>query len=248
MVGIAWIGIVMGLAQLAAAVPLDLADPSPRWIEVRFEVSPADQPGRLDREWSEPRRAYLAPDPAGDAIQIRIPAAVIEAHLRSTGTDAIEGSFSEFVWTLEPASGRVLGADLSGRVREEIRLGPIRSSVQIEIEVEMTTEAGAGFEPGHGIMGVPTNRFCAPEPPDDGCVGVTPVRFEPSRGYVNAVGSLRARSKIIEIRTFSPLGEVEFLELRPRATETVISGTSRSEALCSGPFSDPCRIDLGGDS
>ena len=238
----------MGLAQLASAVPLDLADPSPRWIEVRFEVSPADQPGRLDREWSEPRRAYLDPDPAGDAIRIRVPAPVIEAHLRSTGTEPVEGSFSEFVWTLEPGSGRVLRAELSGRVREEIRLGPIRSSVQIEIEVDMTTEARAGFEPGHGILGVPTNRFCAPEPPDTGCVGVAPVRFEPSRGYVNAVGSLRARSKIVEIETFSPLGEVEFLEKTRRSAETVISGASPAEALCSGPFSDPCRIDLGGES
>lgn len=238
----------MGLASLATAGPLDLEDRSPRWIEVRFEISPAEQPGQLDRDWSEPREAYLEPDPRGSGVRIRIPAEVIEAHLRSTGTDAIEGSFSDFVWTLDPRSGHVLGAVLSGRVREDVRLGPIRTSVQIEIEVEMTTEAQAGFEPGHGIMGVPTNRLCAPDAPESGCIGVAPVRFEPSRGYVNAVGSLRARSKLIEISTFSPLGEVEFLERATRSAETVISGTSRSESVCSGPFSGPCRTDLGGES
>lgn len=279
-------GLVAGAAE---AEPIDLRDVRARWIEVRFEVSPSDQPGTLDRSWSRPRRAYLEPvvlepaatpdrgildgaglERAATLVQIRIPAAEIEAHLRSTGTDTVPGSFSEFVWILDPESGHVRRADLSGRVREEIRLGPFRSSAQIEISVEMNTERDGGFEPGHGILGIPTHRFCTPAASSTGpsaggpavtrnpgervgsaqedCVGVPPVPFDPERGYVNAVGSVLARTAITQVRAFSPLGEVEFLEQSVRGTESVVSGTSEPEALCSGPFIGPCAAGLGGES
>ncbi|MBJ22515.1 MAG: hypothetical protein CL933_24150 [Deltaproteobacteria bacterium] len=245
-----WIVLVSWLAQQAAARPLDLTDPSPRWIEVHFEVSPADEPGSLDQEWSAPRPGYLEPDPGSSpvALRIRIPADQIESHLRSIGTDAIVGSFSEFVWTLDPETGHVLEAAMTGRVRERLRFGPIRASAQVEIRVEMTTSARAGFEPGHGIMGVNTNRFCVPDHSRAHCVGVDPVRFDPTRGYVNAVGSVSARTPLAEIRAFSPLGEVKFLERAAPETETVVSGTSQAKALCSEAFDDPCGVNLGGES
>lgn len=247
---VTWIGIVLacGFAQQAIAEPLDLSDPRPRWIEVRFEISPPDEPGSLDRKWSERRLAYFEPA-AGDAVvEIRIPAAEIEAQLRSAGTDAIPGSFSEFVWTLDPRTGHVLAAGMTGRVRKPIQFGPIRTSAQIEIRVEMTTEGRAGFDPDAGILGVRTNRFCSPGNSDSDCVGVAPVRFDPARGYVNAVGSLRAKSFLAEIRAFSPLGEVKFLERSAAGTESIVSGTSQAEAVCSEGFDGPCRADLGGES
>lgn len=243
-----WIVVACAFAHQAVAQPLDLTDSSPRWIEVRFEVSPPDEPGSLDRKWSEPRAAYLDSDPTLAVVHIRIPSNEIETHLRSTGTDAIQGSFSEFVWTLDPETGHVLAARMTGQVREPIRLGPIRSSAQVEIRVEMTTEGGAGFEPDAGFMGVRTNRFCAPGHRKSGCIGVAPVRFDPTRGYVNAVGSVRARTSLVEIRAFSPLGEVKFLERDAVGTESVVSGTSQAEALCSAAFNGPCRVDLGGES
>ncbi len=247
-----FIGILIAscVAHQAFCRPLDLTDPSPRWIEVRFEISPADEPGSLDRKWSDPRQAYLETESRAGApiVRIRIPADEIEAQLRSAGTDAIPGSFSEFVWTLDPRTGHVLYAGMTGRVREPIRLGPFHSSAQVEIRVEMTTFDRAGFEPGRGILGIPTSRFCAPGHPESSCVGVRPVRFDPTRGYVNAVGSVRARTPLIEFRAFSPLGEVEFLERIVRGTEEVVSGTSPAEALCSAAFDDPCRVNLGGES
>ena len=251
-----WIGILgtclIGhlTAQQGHAEPLDLTNVHPRRIEVRFETSPADEPGSLDQEWSNLRAAYLEPGSTQSQVQIRIPAAEVEEQLRSEGTDAIAGTFSDFVWTLDTATGHVLAAGLSGRVREPIRIGLIRSSAQVEIRVEMATtaEQSAGFEPDAALMGVRTNRFCAPESLDPGCVGVAPIRFDPARGYVNAVGSLRAKSAFVEIRAFSPLGEVEFLEISRGGTESVVSGTSQTEALCSDAFTSPCRGHLGGES
>lgn len=265
------------LAAHASATPLDLADPTPRPVAVRFEVSPEDEPGALDRRWSVPRAAYLEPVPEpypdvrgelssatgsplatprpASLVRIRIPAAEVEAQLRSTGTDAVAGSFSEFVWTLDPRSGHVLEAALTGRVRERLRLGPIETAARIEIRVEMGTDRPAGFEPGHGFFGIRTNRFCAPEREDGRCVGVEPVPFDPRRGYVNAVGSVRAASAFAELQAFSPLGEVQFLERSADrgleeggGTRTARSGTSHPDAICSEKCVRPGRADLGGES
>ncbi len=271
------------------SVPLDLRDATPRWIDVRFETSPADAPGALDGRWSPSRRAWLEPVAPSDStrssamravdtdatgairprvFRIQIPAAEIEAQLRSTGTEVVPGSFSDFVWQLDRETGHVIRAELTGRVRERLRLGPFRSSARIDIRVEMSTAAAAGYEPGHGILGIPTNRFCPPDALRPGCVRVSPVAFDRTRGYVNAVGSVRAATPLAEIVAFSPLGEVELLERRqlmprapgeggvaseigisgPRAAESVISGASPAEDVCSVTFSGPCRTDLGGES
>jgi len=256
------IGLAACLAVLlctarALAAPLDLSDETPRWVEVRFEVSPPDQPGRLDSVWSAARRAYLEPDPERALVRIRVPASEVEAHLRSTGTDAVPGSFSEFVWVLDPGSGEVLEAVLSGRVRERVRLGFLRTSATIDISVEMTTRGTAGFASESNLLGIETQRFCRPDRADPGraCVAVAAARFDPERGYVNAVGSVRAATPILEIKAFSPLGEVRFSEaMSPPAqalgeSGSVASGVSRADAVCSAGFDDGCPAgDLGGES
>lgn len=238
------------LVTAARAEPLDLSDPTPRWIEVRFEISPEDAPGRLDHAWSPARRAFLEPIVGQRAIRIRIPREELERQLRSNGTDPVDGSFSEFVWTLDPATGHVLAAELSGRVREVFSLGFLRSAAEIEIRVEMTTRAVAGYRPVHQILGQPLHAFCAgPEQARD-CTLVQPSLYDPHRGYVNAVGSLRAVSALAHIQTFSPLGEVVFSESadNEKHGESRVSGASPHDAVCSGPFGGSCRPDLRGES
>jgi hypothetical protein len=251
------LGILATHATMAA--PLDLADPTPRWIEVRFEVSPAAEPGSLDVRWSEPRRAQIELVHETGALRIRIPADEVEAQFRSTGSEPIQGTFSDFVWLIDPVTGHVLTADLSGLVQRTIKLGPFSKAARVSIQVEMTTtEQAAGFVPGQGIFGIPTNPFCSPETSGDdghvdrhgdaGCVAVKPIRFDPARGYVNAVGSVRAGNAFAEIRNFSPLGEVKFLETAPSIIESAVSGSSQAEALCSQSLGRPCLADPGGES
>ena len=43
----------------ALAAPLDLLDATPRWVQVRFEISPPDAPGQLNEAWSRTRSAVL---------------------------------------------------------------------------------------------------------------------------------------------------------------------------------------------
>ena len=238
----------MVLAQGVIAAPLDLLDPTPRQIEVRFEVSPKEEPGRLNGAWSSPRSAFIESGPDEATIRIHIPTREIEAHLIATGTEPVPGSFSDFVWTLDARTGHVLTADLTGRVRQRFSLGPIRTSATVEIRVQMTTRDIGGFRPVNGLLGLQTNAFCLPSTQSSQCVAVDPIRFDPQSGYVNAVGSLVAVAPIAEIRTFSPLGEVRFSERHPQGAETVASGTSGPDAVCSGEFNGPCWADLGGES
>jgi hypothetical protein len=196
----------------SSAAAVDLADATPRWIEVRFEVSPADAPGRLDSTWSLPRAAFLEPKPGDHRIEIRIPASEIEAQLRSTGTDVVAGTFSDFVWTLDPASGHVLTAALTGRVRERLPLGWLTTHVEVAIRVEMTTHADAGFRSTRNPIGIEIHDYCAPNGASQGCTVVPAHPFDPARGYVNAVGRLVAAAALTEVQAFSPLGEVRFSE------------------------------------
>lgn len=222
-----WIG-GLALAIFAAGPgaaerpPLDLADPTPRPIEVRFEISPADQPGRLDTAWSEPRPGLLEPTGHPDQVRIRIPAPEMEAHLSSTGTLVVPGSFSDFVWILDRTSGHVVEAGLAGRIQERIGFGPLATRIAIDIRVDMSTRRGAGFRTGRAPFGIETHDFCSPEEGSRSCVPVASRRFDPQQGYVNAVGFIRAATPMAEVRAFSPLGEVRFSE---RPTEAIAQPT-----------------------
>ena len=238
--------VLLGVAPVSAE-PLDVNDPTPRWIEVRFEISPEEEPGSLDRHWSEPRRARVELGSSPAVLRIEIPAVEVEAQFRSTGADTIPGSFTEFIWVLDPVTGHVLAAEVRGEVREELSLGPFHAYAQVEISVEMNTARVVGYRPNQGIFGVNTNRFCKPAIDEGQCVPVAPIRFDPTRGYVNAVGMVRAASPLAEIRAFSPLGEVEFSERPNWIPDEVVSGPSRGEALCSHIFEQSCPTDLGGN-
>ncbi len=243
------------VATAASAVPLDLEDPTPRWIEVRFETSPADEPGRLDQEWSVARPAYLEPADGG-RIRIEVPAEILETHLQTTGTDAVPGTFGSFIWTLDVATGHVVEASLAGRIREPIDLGPMRTTVEVQIQVEMTTMRSGGFRPESSYLGKKAHRFCesALEASHE-CTLVPPLPLHPDSGYVNAIGSVRAATPFVRLRAFSPLGEARFSEREDRQSEEGhrdSGGDSRVlrdvNAVCFEAFDGPCRSVLGGES
>ncbi len=242
------VALALSLSGWASASPLDLGNPTPRWIEVRFEVSPADEPGSTDRAWSPYRRAWLSPAAGDSALEIRVPPEEVEDQLRSTGTDPVEGSFSAFVWRLDRHTGHVLDAGLTGRVREQVQLGPFRRTTEVAIDVAMTTFARAGYVSSSGALGIETHAYCQPSTRRARCTEVPAVPFDRARGYVNAVGMVRASAGLIEVRAFSPLGEVEFRERSTVPGESVVSGAPMGDGVCSAASRGLCPADLGEES
>lgn len=208
------LGVLLLLLPAAggAAEPLRLADPAPRWVAVRFEISPAAAPGQLDHRYSEPLHAWLEPLADPNRVRVRVPGPSVALRLFGDQNPEPE-SFSDFVWEFDAASGAVLSAAVSGTVRPELHLGFVRSRTRAEVEVSMTTLEVGGFEPTRRVLGQTVHRFCRVRSPR--CRTVETARLDPETGYVNAVGPLRVRSRWAELEQFSPLGEAIFEELPP---------------------------------
>lgn len=241
-------GCLVWATSAAAQAPIDLMNPEHRRVEVRFEISPDEAPGQLDRHWSVARPAILERSSDHQVIQIRIPAAEIEQQFRSMGRDPVPESFSDFVWTLDRTTGHVLEAAFEGRVRSELALGFLTTRAEVAIRVEMNTRLPAGYKAGREVLGNRMHGFCNALDRSRECTLVTPRPYDASRGYVNAVGFLRASSAVTKIRTFSPLGEVVFTELADKDGTSIVSGPMPHDAVCSGALRGACAPPLRGES
>jgi hypothetical protein len=208
-----------GIALIAAAFeplqalaePMDLRDPEPRWVQVRFELSPSDQPGQTDTVYSPPFAAWLEPGERPGEVSVTVDGRTVEQHLL-LDQEPRPGSFSDFVWIFDVETGHVRSARVSGAVRQRLQLGRASWKVTARIRIEMNTRSDAGFKKPANLMGQRVRRFCAAE--DSGSCTLVPARtYDPITGYVNAVGAIGADSGAIRIESFSPLGEAIFSEL-----------------------------------
>jgi hypothetical protein len=204
--------LVLGCWSLqAAAEPLDLLDPTPRPVYVVFEVSPVDRPDQLDARYGEPFVAWLEPAKQRERVRVTLDASSVERMMEAHQPK--RGTFSDFVWVFDPASGHVLSASLTGTLMTHLDWGLFTTRVETDIEVLMSTQQVGGFLRPRERLGQMIFAYCAGDEPD--CTSVRPRPYEPSSGYVNAVGEIVARSVVggIVARTFSPLGEAIFSEL-----------------------------------
>lgn len=218
---IGWLPVVLVLATGGAtaetpeatsgARPLDLRDTRPRLVSVRFEMSPADRPGQLDSVWSVPFAAWLEPGEDAGEVRIRIDGGIVERHLMRDYEPA-PGSFSDFVWNIDTATGHVRSASVAGRLVRHLRLGFTSWRVDADIRVQMDTRAPAGFEPPENVLGQSLAEFCREPAPRD-CTLVAPQPYDPHTGYVRAVGPIAVAAPLIHVQSFSPLGEALFYEI-----------------------------------
>ena len=196
-------------AAARAAEPMDLRDPQPRWIAVRFENSPSDQPGQLATRYTAELPAWFEPDGASSRVRVTIAGSAVETGWFK-GHRLRAGSFSDFVWTFDSPSGDVVSARLRGTLIRRLDFGVFGSDVDLPFEAEMTTRSAVGFEAGRRTLGQLVFPLC--ERAERGCTLVAPARYDVRTGYVNAVGSIVARAMGVAARTFSPLGEAIFME------------------------------------
>ncbi|MEM7409251.1 MAG: hypothetical protein AAF430_03325 [Myxococcota bacterium] len=192
------------------ALPVDLEDPRPRAIEVRFENSAADAPGRLQASWGPPVKAWLSPGAEPGQVEIRISGAAMEGVLAAE--DPVPGSFGEFRWVIDVVSGEVVSALLEGILERSTGLGAWSPRVEASIEIDLATGRAAGYMPMEERWGHALYPHCDGSEPN--CTRVAPRPYDRASGYVNAVGWVRARSLgWMEFTSYCPLGEVRFDEV-----------------------------------
>ena len=219
-----WIGllrcVVLAAALLttaaAGAEPLDLADPRSRDIEVRFERSPRTDPASLDSRYTHRLPARFETGEDG-FVRITIAGSVVAASLFE-GEQPVPGSFDDFVWVIDPTPGDVVDARLAGVRGRTIAWGLATTETEARVRVRMSTVEPAGSRAPRRILGRHVFGHCDPrvEHEADDCRRVAAVRFDPARGYVNAVGVIEVDTPIgFAAATFSPLGGGIFLEREP---------------------------------
>lgn len=200
--------------------PLDLEDPRPRWVEVRFEISPPSRPGALDAVYTDELPAWFRPSLRPGWALVAVPAAVVEEKLLA-GQEPKPGTFSDFVWVFDTRTGHVIDARLHGIVTRHLDWGLFSSSVEAEIDTELSTERRLGFRAARRLLGQRLHAPCTPG--EASCTPVAPVALQRDSGYVNAVGEIRARSKGLVTRSFSTLGEARFSERSPELPHPAIA-------------------------
>ncbi len=213
--------LALAWAAPALAEPLNLRDPTPREIRVMFENSGPDAPGTLDQRYGQPVRGWVRPGPGHGQALVRIPGSELERVI--SHFEPVPGTFSDFVWIFDIATGHVRTASLAGIVKSKVSWGFFESELETSIVMELDTRKPVGFLDPVERMGHNVYRFCEDGAGD--CNEVLPVPYDSATGYVNAVGSVNAVAVGgIETKSYSPMGEARFME---STTPTVSAGPTK---------------------
>ncbi len=208
------IGLLLLLPPSALAEPVDFLDPTPRWVEVAFEVSPRDKPIQIDTIYTPKIRAWLEAGDRRGWMKVTVDRRDVECILLADD-DPVAGSFTDFVWVFDAVTGEVVSAVLSGTLTKEVDWGLFQSKVRTQIEADMATNRVGGVKKPRRWMGQQLFGYCSDE---DGqrCTVADASVYDAASGYVNAVGELSVRFGDLALRTFSPLGEAVFSEVEPQ--------------------------------
>lgn len=212
-------------SRAAAADPVNLDNPHPRWISMRIASAP------------QPVLAWLEPGRLPGQVVLTVPAATVEAQLLGA-EHPVARSFSDFVWVLDATTGDVLRADLAGRVIHELTWGLGSFDAEVALNVHLDTLHAAGYTPRR-LFGRPMRAYCTAA---DDCTPVTPLRYQPRSGEVRAVGSACARWKGLRTQAFSPLGEASLSEA-PGLLRAAAPPPAAPSSLAAGPAEPPGPAD-----
>jgi hypothetical protein len=197
------------LAVSASAGPMDLRDPRPRTVSVRFENSPSDAPDRLAATYTADIPASLEPDSANGTVRVRVAGRDVERDwfyrqpLRP-------GSFSDYVWVFDPRTGDVVEASLRGVLVRRFDFGLFQREVETEFHATLDTRRPAGFGTAHRMFGQLVFPLCREV--SHRCTLVPAARYDARTGYVNAVGAIGASAFGVSAQTFAAIGEAIFSE------------------------------------
>jgi hypothetical protein len=226
------------LGSGASAEPVDLLDPTPRWVEVAFEVSPRDLPAQTDTVYSQKIPARLEVGAKPGQVVVTVGRDHVESVLFAAG-DPVPGSFSDFVWVFDAATGEVVSASLDGTVTEELDWGFFHTRTRTHIESKLATHRIGGVKRARRWLGQQLFEFCD-DSGDERCKLVAGRRYDAATGYVYAVGSIEVGFSEVKLRTFSPLGEAIFSESEAMDASTLVARSEGSEVP--PPLSSPGSV------
>jgi hypothetical protein len=204
----------------ARAKSLDLSNTMRRNLTVAFEVSPREAPAQINTTYTRELPASLEPGERDGEVRVVIAGEIVERFLFGNQSP-VPGSFSDFVWNFDVETGHVLSATMRGRVLRKLDWGIAKSQASAEIQVDMSTARVAGFRNPRRILGQLFFRHC--DAPKKQCTLVEASPLDPKTGHVNAVGGMRVHSYVMNLMSFSPLGEAVFLEV-----DATLEGPGRS--------------------
>ena len=189
------------------ARPLNLADPTPRAIQVQFEISV--DPGIIGQTYSE---SYVATYSAtGNTGTVVISSAVYEAAIQTHDLDyfdtmmtwsLISGSASDFTLDIDLTTREATAQPLSYQV---LITDPVPFPQNGTVTRDLSTIATAGFAFLPQFPGFPF--FC------DTCTLVPGVTYDQATGKINAVGTdALVAPDIPSLTGFSRAGDLRLSE------------------------------------
>ena len=122
---------------------MNLENAEPRWITVRFEISPPDRPLQTNAHYTADLPAWLEPGALPGEVRVTVAGHLVEQHLLR-GQEPVPGSFSNFVWTFDGRTRHVRSAEVSGVLVQRLRIGLSDLTVKAPIRVSMDTAKPAG--------------------------------------------------------------------------------------------------------
>ena len=207
------VAIAVLLAGPGAAVadpPMDLARREARWVTVQVDsTSPGEGRPRL----SHPAKAWYEVGARPSERVVTVPGSEVERVLFA-GRRPATGSFSDFVWHFDAATGHVEEASFSGVVTEPIRIGPLRTVARVSIEVLLSTRMPGGYRRPRHVAGRTVTDYCA-DSDRSGCTAVATATYDPESGWVRANGAVCASWRAFRTLVYTSMGQARFAELEP---------------------------------
>jgi hypothetical protein len=191
------------LVSSALAAPLNLADPTARQIRVEIDQELHDY-AALGAAHALPIQASFTSD--GSVATIVVPSSATEAFIDqffAGAISAVPGSFTDYVITLDVATGEVMSASASGT------LSTVIGNIPVTQTASSTTLAGFEIFP---FMGFDFPLFCTSGPT---CTIVPGAPYDPVTGRANAVGIIVTSV----FNTFTPFGDMRLSENTPLECE-----------------------------
>lgn len=199
----------------AGAGPLDVSDPTPRRIQIEFEIS--QSPLAIGQTWSAPFEArYSATGNTGTVVVLA------PTYASAIATDQLDYFEVIMNWSLIPGTATEFRLDIDLTTLQavaqtasyEISIDDISPPQNGDVTRTLSTTAVAGFGSHPSFPGFPF--FCT-----TGCVIVPGAPYDPLTGRLNAVGRDVLDAPDVDLQSFSRAGDLRLSEASAPAVPVV---------------------------